>query len=261
MKMQKLVLTCLVLAVGYFGLRSFAQEPKAQLKNVPEFDVRGISFTECACTAYACPCRSNGHPTKGSCDAADFTFIREGHYGNVDMGGFKAVLVGDVIDMDASKVHATGYFDEKTTPEQRKAFGEMMDFMFGWNPPHMVGTRLVPIEFTESPDKTVYTLKVPGILEEKAIMKRDKNGKPLHEVPAMDLWGNKIVYVDNVVFKYHDAGVGEWDLSGHQANVKEFHSTKDMYIKKQLLLQHGDMSGTWTAEQKEMIEKMGMKPE
>jgi hypothetical protein len=261
MKMLKFGLLFGILAVAYFCVRSFAQEPKTQLKNIPEFDVRGISFTECACTAYACPCRSNGHPTKGSCDGADFAFIREGHYGNVDMSGFKAVVVGDVIDMDASKVHATVYFDEKTTPEQRQAFGEMMDFMFGWNPPHIVGTKSVPVEFTESSDKTVYTLAVPGILEEKAIMKRDNNGKPLHEVPAMDLWGNKIAYVDNLVFKYHDAGVGEWDLSGHQANVKEFHTTKDMYVKKQLLLQHGDMTGTWTAEQKEMIQKMGMKPE
>ncbi len=92
-------------------------------------------------------------------------------------------------------------------------------------------------------------------------MKRDSSGKPLHVVPAMDLWGNKITYLDNVVFKYHDKGVGEWDLSGHQANVKEFHTTKAMYDQKKLLMQHGDMTGTWTAEQKKMIEEMGMKPE
>jgi len=28
-----------------------------------------------------------------------------------------------------------------------------------------------------------------------------------------------------------------------------------------MLMQHGDMSGTWTADQKKMIEHMGMKPE
>lgn len=59
-------------------------------------------------------------------------------------------------------------------------------------------------------------------------MKCDKNGNPLHTLPAMDLWGNKITYVDNVVFK-------------------------------KMLIQHGDMSGTWTAEQRKMIEQMGMK--
>src|SRR5437016_7043965 len=36
-------------------------------------------------------------------------------------------------------------------------------------------------------------------------------------------------------------GVGEWDLSGRQANVKEFHTTKEMYAQKKLLMQHGDM--------------------
>lgn len=259
MKLYTIVIALIVLAAS-FSLGSASEQPKGEPKNIPDFDVQGISFTECQCTAYACPCRSNGHPNHGSCDAADFAFIRQGHYGNVDMSGFKAVVIGDLIDADASKVHATVYFDDKTTPAQRSAFNEMLGFMFGWNPPNVVGTKIVPIDFKESEDKTVYTLTVPGILEEKAVMKRGKNGKP-HEVPAMDLWGNKIAYVDNVVFKYHDQGVGEWDLSGHQANVKEFHTTKKMYAQKKLLMQHGDMSGTWTAQQRQMIKQMGMKPE
>jgi hypothetical protein len=43
--------------------------------------------------------------------------------------------------------------------------------------------------------------------------------------------------------------------------VKEFHTTKEMYAQKKVLMQHGDMSGRWTKEQKEMIKQMGMKPE
>jgi hypothetical protein len=258
--MSVLRVACLFLfSFAVCGLATAADEAKAPPKNVPDFDVQGISMTECACTAYACPCRSNGHPDHHSCDAADFTYIKKGHYGKVDMAGFKAVLVGDLIDTDKSKVHGTAYFDKKSTPEQRAAFNEMISFMFGWNPPNVVGSKVVPIDFKVSGD--TYTLDVPGILEEKGVMKRGKDGKPMNVVPAMDLWGNKITYVDNVVFKYHDKGVGEWDLSGHQANVKEFHTTKEMYANKKLLMQHGDMSGTWTAEQKKMIEEMGMKPE
>ena len=260
MRLFKLTIS-LALLTGTFVFGSMAQEKKVAPKEIPDFDVRGISLTECQCTAYGCPCRSNGHPDHGSCDAADFTFIRHGHYGNVDMSGFKAVVIGDLIDKDVSKVHGTVYFDEKTTAAQRDAFGDMVNFMFGWNPPNIVGTKIVPVHFSESADKTRYTLTVPGILEEKAVMKRDTSGKPDHLVPAMDLWGNRIAYVDNIVFKYHDPGVGEWDLSGHQANVKEFHTTKQMYAQKQLLMQHGDMSGTWTAAQKEIIKQMGMKPE
>jgi len=248
-----------LLALTAFAIA--ADEGKSMPKDVPEFDVQGISMTECQCTAYACPCRSNGHPTHGSCDAADFTYIKHGHYGKVDMSGFKAVVVGDLIDHDGSKVQGTAYFDEKSTKEQQEAFGQMLAFMFGWNPPHIVGTKVVPVNFQVSADKNTYTLTIPGILDEKGVMKRDKDGKPLHVVPAMDLWGNKITYLENVVFKWHDKGVGEWDLSGRQANVKEFHTTKEMYANKKLLMQHGDMSGTWTAQQKKMIEAMGMKPE
>jgi len=248
--------TILLLALG-----SLSEQTKQPPKNIPDFELRGIDFTECACTAYGCPCRSNGHPTHGACDAADFVFIKQGHYGNVKMDGFKAVVVGDLIDKDHSKVHGTIYFDEKTTPAQREAFSEMLGFMFAWNPPKVDGTKIVPIQFTESADRTVYTLTIPGILEEKGVMKRDQSGKPLHTVPAMDLWGNHITYVDNVVFKYHDKGIGEWDLSGRQANVKEFHSTKAMWEQKKMLIQHGDMSGTWTAKQREMIKQSGMKVE
>ena len=250
----------LALTMALVAMSGLSEQKPAE-KTIPDFELHGIDFTECACTAYGCPCRSNGHPTHGGCDAADFVYIQHGHFGAVKMDGFKAVVVGDLIDKDVSKVKGTIYFDEKTTPEQRDAFSQMLGFMFAWNPPKVENVKVVPIEFTESADHNTYTLTIPGILEEKGVMKRDKDGKPLHTVPAMDLWGNKITYVDNVVFKYHDKGIGEWDLSGRQANVKEINTTKAMWEQKKMLIQHGDMSGTWTAEQRKMIEGMGMKVE
>jgi hypothetical protein len=119
------IIPVLAVSILLLGMGSADQQTKVPPKNIPDFDVEGISFTECQCTAYGCPCRSNGHPTHGACDAADFTFIKKGHYGNVDMSGFKAVAVGDLIDKDASKTSGTVYFDEKTTPAQREAFQEM----------------------------------------------------------------------------------------------------------------------------------------
>jgi len=250
-----------VVTIALLIAAGVSEQTKKVPKTVPDFEVHGIDFTECACTAYACPCRSNGHPTHGGCDAADFAYIKHGHFGNVKMDGFKAVIVGDLIDKEASKVHGTVYFDEKTTPEQQESFKQMIGFMFAWNPPKVEHVKVVPIEFTESADHSTYTLTIPGILEEKGVLKRDKDGNPLHSVPAMDLWGNQITYVDNVIFKYHDNGIGEWDLSGHQANVKQINTTRAMWEQKKMLIQHGDMSGTWTAEQRKMIEGMGMKAE
>src|SRR5213080_2424650 len=177
MRMLRIV-SILLFAASFSGVAIAADEAKSAPKNIPDFDVQGISMTECQCTAYGCPCRSNGHPDHGSCDAADFTYIKHGHYGKVDMSGFKAVLIGDLIDPDASKVQGTVYFDKSSTAEQQKAFNEMLAFMFGWNPPHIVGSKVVSIEFKV--DKNTYTLTIPDILEEKGVMKVDGDGKPRH---------------------------------------------------------------------------------
>lgn len=248
----------LLLAAGLMG--GVKANSPAEAK---DFEVEGIGFTQCQCPAYACPCRSNGHPTHGSCEAADFAYIQRGHYGGVKLDGLKVVIVGNLLDKHAEKKYAITYFDEKSTPAQREAFVEMAKFMFGPGWPVQLGPpKVVPIHFRESPDKTEYTVNIPGILEEKAVMKRDKDGKPVSTLPAMDQWGNSIHYVDNVIFKYNDKEAGKsWDLSGRQANVKYFHTTKKMYDNMELLAQHGDMSGTWTPEQKEMIQKLGMKVE
>src|SRR5437773_11408177 len=110
-----------ILLFAFSGLAVAADDAKSMPKQVPDFDVQGISMTECQCTAYACPCRSNGHPNHGSCDAADFTYIKHGHYGKEYMSGFKAVLNGAMIDPDASKEQGTAYFDKSTTLTQSQA--------------------------------------------------------------------------------------------------------------------------------------------
>src|SRR5260370_1364945 len=175
------IVCLLAFAMALSGLAIAADEaksaPKDKDKDIPDFDVHGISMTECQCTAYAGPCRSNGHPDHGSYDAADFTYIKQGHYGKVDMSGFKAVLIGDLIDHDASKVQGTAYFDKSSTPAQREAFNEMIGFMFGWNPPRVVRTKIVSIASNESAGKDNHTRTTPDILEEKGVITRDTDGK------------------------------------------------------------------------------------
>lgn len=258
--MKRTLTVCLLISLLVFLALGISRAQRTQpAASVPDFEVEGVAFTECECTGYACPCRSNAHPEHGSCHAADFVFIQRGHYGNVKLDGLKAVQAGNLVDVNPDRINSVMYIDEKTTPEQRAAFVSMWNFMLS----HKIGkVKVVPIQFAESPDKTQYALAIPGILEEKVVLKRGKDGKPLHTVPAMDQWGNAINYADNVVFKYHDKELGKsWDLSGRQANVKWFHTTKKMYDNKELLLKHGDKSGTWTAKQKEMIQKAGMKVE
>jgi hypothetical protein len=260
-----LLLAALVVLLGAGG-QSQTDANKTQAHQVaatvPDFDVQGIGFTMCQCTAYSCPCRKGGNPTHGSCDAADFALIQKGRIGNVNMDGFKSVIVGDLIDKDHAKTKAVVYFDEKTTPAQRDAFLSMAKFMFGEGMPIAIGPpRVVPIEFKESADKTTYQVNIPSVLEEKAVLKRDAKGEPVNTVPAVDQWGNTIHYADAAVFKYDDKDSGQkWDLSGRQSNLKFFHTTKKMYDNKELLSQHASTTGDWTNEQRAMISKMGMTP-
>jgi hypothetical protein len=157
--MRKLQLySVFALLLLFSGLAISRQEPreskKTASKTIPDFDVSGISFTECQCTAYACPCRSNGHPNHGSSDATDFVYFTHGHYGNVDMSGFKGVVVSDLIDTDASKVHGFAYFDKASTPAQQDAFKQMLAFLFGWNRRISLGPRLCPLFFANRPAGT-----------------------------------------------------------------------------------------------------------
>jgi hypothetical protein len=118
----------------------------------------------------------------------------------------------------------------------------------------------VPFEFSESADKTIYGVTIPGILEEKAIVKRNPDGSPASTITAMDDWSNVVHNAENVMFRYHDQDAEKaWDESGDYANVKYFRPTTKMYSEEQMLGQHGDMSGAWTAEQKEIIRRQGLK--
>ena len=60
---------------------------------------------------------------------------------------------------------------DRVEPIQKSTFAansEMLAFMFGWNPPHIIATKIVQIDFVESADKNTYTLTIPRDLEEKA---------------------------------------------------------------------------------------------
>jgi hypothetical protein len=211
---------------------------------------------------FCLPCQTNGSPTHGTCYAADFAHITSGHYGKVKLDGLSVAMVGDLVDAKAERLFATLYLDQKASPEQREALRQMMFYMNDLyvavpGEPAMPFRKVsaVPFEFSESADKAIYGVTIPGILEE-----RNSDGSPASTITAMDDWSNVVHNAENVTFRYHDLGAEKaWDESGDYANVKYFHLTKKMYAEKQMLGQHGDMSGVWTAEQKEIIRKQGLK--
>ena len=115
---------------------------------------------------------------------------------------------------------------------------------------------MVPITFRESAEQVDYAVDIPGILQEKALLRRNKSGKPQFTMAAMDLWSNTVHNADNVQFKYNDQEAGEsWDYSSHYTNLKYFDVTKAMYDGQQMLGERGDNSGKWTPKQLEIIRR------
>jgi hypothetical protein len=237
-------------------------QSKPQPAVVEDFDLEGTALFQCQCPAHACPCQKNGAPNHGTCESADFVHIHSGRYGKLHLDGLNAVVVGDLVDRNAARLYATIYIDQKADSAQREALTAILQFMNGaYETSAFQASRIefAPMDFSESPDKTTYTVSIPGILDERTILHRDASGKPLSNVTAMDAWSNTEHYADNVLFKYHDEELRrEWDHSGAYANIKFFHLTKTMYDRKEMLDQFGDFSGRWTPEQRAIIHKQGL---
>lgn len=226
---------------------------------IQDFELEGVALFQCQCTAHACPCQKNGAPTHGTCEAADFAHIRTGHYGKIRLDGLDAGNIGNLVDRDATRLYSAIYISREAAPAQREALTAILQFLNGSYETSSLSAskvRIVPVAFTESSDKTTYTLSIPGILEERAILYRDASGNPISTVTAMDTWSNTEHYADNVFFRYHDEEVHRgWDHSGGYANIKYFHLTKKMYDSKKMLSQFGDFSNHWTPDQLAIIRK------
>jgi hypothetical protein len=255
------VLAAFLCVFGVLGAQKTDQQA------VQDFEIEGVGVFQCQCTAFACPCQHNGAPTHGTCYAADVAHITSGHYGKVKLDGLSLAMVGDLVDAKPERLFATLYLDGKASPEQREALGRIVQYMNDQyvavpGEPAMPFRKITPapLTFSESTDRTIYGVTIPGILEEKALLKRTPDGNPSSTITAMDDWSNVVHNAENVMFRYHDPEVSEsWDESGDYANVKYFHLTKKMYDDKQMLGQHGDMSGLWTPEQREIIRGQGLK--
>jgi hypothetical protein len=175
-------------------------QQKTPTQVVEDFELQG---TACQCTANACPCQKNGAPNHGT----DFVHIRTGRYGKLHLDGLNAVVVRNLVDKNAARLYATIYVDQNADSAQRDALTAILQFLNGAYETSTLQAsqvKVVPMVFTESTDRTTYTLDIPGILEERASLRRDASGKPLSNVTAMDDWSNTQHNADN------ESPVSQW---------------------------------------------------
>lgn len=262
MRLQSLSFVCLLLTTATYSL--WAAQETTRIKAEDDFHIDGVGLWQCQCPSHGCPCQRNGSPKYGTCFAADFAHITRGQYGKTRLDGLNVVLVGNLVDAKQERLFGTLYLDKEATGDQREALRKMVEYLNSQNvdapgdqPIPIKEVKAVAFHFSESVDKTVYSLIIPDILEERAVLQRDEMGIPLHSMAAMDTWSNIVHDADSEKFSYHDPGAAKaWDYSGRYANVKYFNLTKDMYVKRQMLILDGDMSGKWTSKQEELIKQM-----
>jgi len=126
----------------------------------------------CNCT-HACPCNFVGFPSDGFCEALVAYQIREGHYGDVPLGGTNFVIAWSWPGaIHAGNGTAAFFISDRASPEQRTALSEIVTGRAGGKGPFAVFATTVTTshepQFTEIEfvaDGHNSRFAVPGVLD------------------------------------------------------------------------------------------------
>ena len=139
------------------------------------WDLKMLEFTNCNCN-YGCPCQFNAPPTNDDCKAIASFLVEEGHFGDVDMAGVKAVAIlqwpGAIHEGNGS---VEAIVDESASDEQRDA---MLKIMTGQETTPMatmfsvfISTmttihepRFAPISFEVDVENRIAKVNIPGLI-------------------------------------------------------------------------------------------------
>src|SRR5215469_9844440 len=89
-----------------------------------DWKLKGDGIVCCPCTV-PCPCRTNAPATYGHCEATLYLRIKEGNYGQVDLGGVQIVRSGGMCSVNYERLSAL-YFDSSANSAQREALMKLI---------------------------------------------------------------------------------------------------------------------------------------
>jgi hypothetical protein len=147
------------LACGVLVASASAAQAAAP-KGAP-YSVKGAYYETCACSV-SCPCATGKFkPTEPHCDAAMVFHFDKGNVGKVKLDGLNMVgVLRSPKDKIVKQAFADGavdllafYVDDKATPEQREAIGQVFPALFGEKPiGGFKAPQFVPMTFTVEGD-------------------------------------------------------------------------------------------------------------
>jgi len=249
------VLLYLVMATALSGQSPCTGLPAVVPHDGADWSLKGEGVVCCPCRV-PCPCRSNGKPSYGHCEATLYLRIKQGHYETVNLDGMELVESGGMCAINYRKLSAL-YFSSSDSPARRAAF---MRLTSSFSPtvqefPHV---EVVPLH-TQVTGEKLFNISIPDILEIIVDRNWGLPTPPMPMVAAADYFGNLIQYVQNVRYRIHDEKAGlDFDYSRRQANYRVINLTGEQYQTKSMLIQFVDGKGWFSAPQMALIQAQNL---
>ena len=210
-----------------------------------DWHLKGEGVVCCPC-AVPCPCRTNGSPTYGHCEATLYLRVQEGYYGKVNFKNLDVVDTSGSCGMSYEKLSAV-YMDESTPPEVLEAFLQLLASFSATKTVEFSYVREVPIHAQVTGGR-LFQVSIPEILEVIVDRNWGQAEPPFPSYAAQDRFANALQYIQNIRYRMHDEGAKlHFDYSRRQANYRSIDLDASDYRAKRMLVQYLDGSGWFNA--------------
>jgi hypothetical protein len=143
------------------------------------FRVKAQSVEACSC-AHGCNCQFGGTPNEGKCEFVIGYEVKEGRFGDVDLKGFRGVIVAKYPNaIHEGHGQVALFVDERARPEQVSAFATILSGQQGGMPwealagtiERFEGPIASPIDLTIDGQRA--HIRIPGMVELETTPLRD----------------------------------------------------------------------------------------
>ncbi|MEO6796678.1 MAG: DUF1326 domain-containing protein [Candidatus Dormibacter sp.] len=94
--------------------------------NGTKWNLKGTVLIACNCD-YGCPCNFNALPTQGHCEGGWAWHVKEGRYGDTDLGGLSFSIAADWPKaIHEGNGQAAAFIDERADESQRRALRTLL---------------------------------------------------------------------------------------------------------------------------------------
>jgi len=187
---------------------------------MPEsWKISGSYFETCNCDA-ACPCIFLSPPTSGQCTAMLAWHIDQGHFGEITLDGFNAVIAilspGHMME-GGWKVAL--YLDERASQTQRDALAQIFSGQAGGHlaalPPligEVLGVKMVRIEYRSEGKRRSLRLADIGDAEIEGMDGQNGGDVAIASAPFAAVPGVSLLVAKSKQMRFRDYGL-QWEVS------------------------------------------------